>query len=158
MIHLGSLARLCLVSHQLLPPARRLLYFEPFIDAYGAGGVTWQEAWSLLASLEGNDGELGKLVRNISWINRWRYDLSMLAGSSDREPLKKMAASWYCSVLRACPNLQNITLTYSIDAELTEVIRALGLPLPSRIDTSIPPPSPHTALAQTLIFFPDFRT
>jgi len=156
VIHLGSLARLCLVSHQLLPPARRLLYFEPFIEAHSAGGVTWQKAWSLLASLEGNDGELGKLVRNISRINRWMYDLSLLGGSSSRELHKKMAASWYCSVLRACPNLQNITLTYSTDAELTEVIRALGLPLPSRIDTSISPPSSHLALAQTLIFFPDF--
>ncbi|GAA5954566.1 hypothetical protein JCM3765_003812 [Sporobolomyces pararoseus] len=139
-----GLAKLCLVSRQTLPSARRALYEKPFV-----GMAEWHtsdiasRAKRFLASLQARQGQLGGLVRNTSGIYRVFWSSGLADNSSgkihqsegkeeeEEEEEEDHRETWYLDVLRICPNLQEVDILFWSDRVLESTLQALKTSIPT---------------------------
>ncbi|GAA5979123.1 hypothetical protein JCM5350_007075 [Sporobolomyces pararoseus] len=131
----SDLARLCLVSRQTLPSARRALYEEPSRFERQSRESAFPRAKQLLTSLQANHGQLGRLVRSTLYL----YLAIMLWGSTknnvEMEEEKGLSAktiqAWYLDVLRACPNLRTVDIFCWSDRVLELSLQAISASIPT---------------------------
>ncbi|GAA5838141.1 hypothetical protein JCM5353_001510 [Sporobolomyces roseus] len=150
---------LCLVSKRFLPLARSHLYCRPFPASLHADGST---ASALLSSLVKQRGYLGTMVRSLNGLISYVLRLRVESNTSSAIP---GIFVWYLSILRACPEVIELDLTFDHPDRLTRVLEVLQRPNPNlRIVNFANPyggtrqPIPLTEeLARTALQDPIFR-
>ncbi|GAA5827004.1 hypothetical protein JCM5353_008881 [Sporobolomyces roseus] len=124
-----SLIKFSLISKQTLLSARALLYRQPFFEVDSKDrSVLQAKAKSIVEVLEFNDNYLGKFVRKTSGISKW---LSAYAKPLRSADMQDEAGIWYRRILRACPQLQQVDISFSSPEDLTEILEILALLQPA---------------------------
>ncbi|GAA5827017.1 hypothetical protein JCM5353_008888 [Sporobolomyces roseus] len=100
----------------------------------------WDRAFQILHALEANNNRSGSLVRRTSGIDSWQHHLVQPSIDRENRCLGPVVSTWYCQVMKACPRLEQITLSFSTEEELHKILRSLALVPPG---STIAEPSQH---------------
>ena len=112
---------LCLVSTGFLRLARLRLYSRPFLASLSAD---WATASALLSSLVKRKGTLGSLVRSLYGI--LSYTIRLYRDIKPQIPYKALKHfDWYISIIRACPNLDEMEVAADTEEELEQILQAI---------------------------------
>jgi len=124
-----TLLSFCLVSKQALLSAQALLYRQPFIDPNKRDETALKAmAQNIVEALEFNNNYLGRFVRKTSGISNWLSALERFRRSSEGRDETKI---WYHRILRACPQLQQVDISFTSSDDLEELLEILVLLRPT---------------------------
>jgi len=143
---------LCLVSRQTLNPARQALYRDPFCSIYPYE-FNWRRANSLLTSLEANDKTLGQLVQGIYPVTQ--YLKALINDDKERNETVRCTMRWFEQLLKACPHLRQVELSFKTVNDFENLLEALSLGLSWPKDGVLAGPSSLRTVVFSRLFYDD---